>query len=61
MHIILCNKLIEMMMNKISQDCERVQCLMSIYNRQNALGSADTFCNQDIDAEPERLASSQQN
>ena len=60
MHIILCNKLIEMM-NKISQDCERVQCRMSIYNRPNELASADTFSNQDIDAEPERLASSQQN
>ena len=38
-------KLIEMMINKMSesieQDCERLQCLMSIYNQQNV--SADTF------------------
>ena len=43
MHVFM--KLIEMMLNKISQsielDCERLQCLMSIYNRQNMSALAD--------------------
>ena len=40
-------KLMESIINKISQsiepDCERLQCLMSIYNRQNGPALADYF------------------